>query len=244
MSVDKKIRDLVFSHFVEQFPSGKNLTGEEPLSAAIAEAVLSSCFDCFPISTVHHGDPSPAEVIAGFAFGNRLDAHGNRIPGPINKRLYDLVVAYYKAVEAKHAAPRVVVQWEIGAYHSDEDIPSHVLTILEPQPQSDLTKEIIKYISGRVFAEYVLSMIDPSNSIVVVAHPDHIHRCTKTFEDLGCSRSIPIKHDDPHDPTWYDPQSGQLWTRHRHLYVLHDMINRLSMHREAMNRLANKTGVR
>jgi hypothetical protein len=61
--------------------------------------------------------------------------------------------------------------------------------------------------------------------ILVVAHPDHCYRCVRTLEGEKFTRVLAAQHARPFDAgKWYDASSGQLWTRTRHLYLLHDKI--------------------
>jgi hypothetical protein len=247
MSDISTLKQQIAEYLQEQGVKGNSRITDNDLSETLAEAIIDNCLIWIPAKEMSSSSVRSVDAIIGFAFGNRFEPHGNRNAGPINKKLRDLVVEFYNAIQAQYRPPRVWVQWEIGDYISNTDIPPSNLTVLEPEP--DIEKDEVKYVSTIKVMQEVSKDLVKKSSILVVAHPDHIGRCVRIveqFEDKNGKfeySAIAINHARPPASDWYDDQSGQLWTRTRHLYLLHDMIGRLSMHRQATNKEAKTKGI-
>ncbi len=63
--------------------------------------------------------------------------------------------------------------------------------------------------------------------VVVVAQPDHQRRYVRVVENFKL-KAVAAEHDGSGMAGWYDQNSGQLWTRLRHLYLVHDISGCIS----------------
>ncbi len=238
-----ELLELLTAKLTAQGVDGRTPLADNTLPSAIASAIIDCCLTWLPKpnEVIKLQEPRPVTAIIGFAFGNRFELHGNRGPGPVNELLADLVNRYFTVLAESTIPPRVWVQWEIGTYIPSGKVPG--IISLEPQP--NIEKDEVAYISTDKVMEVVKQQLTPSDevSILVVAQPHHLRRCMKVARKYGFDHVFAVHHSDPNAADWYDPQSGQLWTRSRHLYLLHDMLGQLRMHREAMNVVAKSKGI-
>ena len=156
------------------------------------------------------------------------------------------MIDYYRGLRQVSCDLHVWVQWEIGDCIRASTIPAKHLTCLEPTVR--IEKGDVAYLSTvevmkRVCAKLECMGKKEGATLLVVAHPDHLRRCMKVVRDDGKHQAMAVHHDEPDAPDWYDPGSSQLWTRTRHLNLLHDMIGQLNLHRAAKNREAKAAGI-
>jgi hypothetical protein len=112
------------------------------------------------------------------------------------------------------------------------------------EPILNAEKDTVKYVSTEKVVQEINRALEGKThaKLLVIAQPDHLRRCMKVVKKLGHD-SVAVQHEKPDAPYWYDQQSGQLWTRTRHLYLLHDMIGQLSLHRQRKNEEAKIKGI-
>lgn len=168
--------------------------------------------------------PARIRTIIGFTFGNRMEANGNRAPGPVNEALAR--VATRLAVET--GAP-LIAQWEVAEAASALLPAGRVSPI---HPGRDARGEPV-YLSTLGVLEGIAGQTPPGELGVVgvVAFADHMARCVATARRLGFDAYAPEGYAMPAE---YDPLSGQGWCRSRLVYLLHDMMLRITERRAAM----------
>lgn len=161
--------------------------------------------------------------IIAFAFGNRILLNGNRLPGPMNEALADLVVQLYDQTNA-----RVYAQWEIAEAISNR-IPSEKLIVINPT--LDVSANVIYLSTVGVASAIVKQVSDPQKlgKVAVIAFNDHLYRCIQTSRDAGIDAYAPAEYSMP---STYDAHSGQPWTRNRITYLVTDIKVRITNHFE------------
>jgi hypothetical protein len=184
----------------------------------LARIILDHCLTW----NVSPSDVDHVDAIVAFAFGNRIDEYGNRTPGPINALLADAAVAVYEKFDCQ-----VLAQWEIAKLLSGR-IPADQLYSINPA--FDAQTDSIKYLSSAGVLEQVRNHIDKKSSIYIVAHRDHLYRCSQLAERAG----FHAVSDSENMPVDYDPSSSQAWTRRREIYLVSDMISRLAAVRQEL----------
>ncbi len=169
--------------------------------------------------------PQGARAIFGFTFGNRMLANGNRVPGPVNEMLAELVCRLHRQT----AAP-VFAQWEIAEAVAGR-VPPAALTAITPG--RDARGEPVYLGTAQVVAEIAARTGAPKEAgpVVIVAFADHLHRAVMTARRAGFDAHAPAGLAMP---TAYDPDSGQAWCRSRRAYLLHDIMIRISERRAAV----------
>jgi hypothetical protein len=242
----ENIQELIAVRLKEEMLEGSRAMSGAPLSKELAKVIGDCCLTWLPLPQETMALSSPRQVvgIVGFAFGNRFEAHGNRSAGPVNEKLSKLVVDYYNALRKHGIIAHVWVQWEIGHYIKDSDIAPSDITRVEPVP--DIERDTVEYVSTIKFFKEVNSALPDKGKtpaeFLVIAQPDQLRRCMRIVKKFK-HRPVAVQHENPDDPSWYDLKSSQLWTRTRHLYLLHDMIGQLSLQREEANLTAKDVGI-
>lgn len=157
--------------------------------------------------------------IIAFAFGNRILANGNRLPGPVNEALADLVMQLYQETNA-----HVYAQWEI-ADAIDNRISAAKMTVI--YPTHDTQANIIYLSTTGVIAEIIKDVCNPERlgTVAVVAFKDHISRCITLAHAACIDAYAPAGYNMPNE---YDQSSGQPWTRDRLTYLINDMKTRIT----------------
>ena len=169
--------------------------------------------------------PQQIATILAFTFGNRMLANGNRVPGPVNEMLAELVCLLHRQT----AAP-VFAQWEIAEAVAGR-IPPAALTAI--YPGRDARGEPVYLGTAQVVAEIAAWTGAPKEAepVVVVAFADHLHRAVITARRAGFHAHAPA---GVAMPAAYDSDSGQAWCRSRLAYLLHDIMIRISERRAAV----------
>jgi hypothetical protein len=248
----KDIRAGVARYLKDQGIQGVCKITDKELSEALADAIFDNCLTLIPAEEhqMQLNKVRKVDGIIGCAFGHRFQANGNRDPGPINKRLKDVVVSYYKAL--KIHCPEgdqllTIVQWEIGYCFSDDERELLDKDLLILEPAVDIERDKVDYVSTKKVMEEVKELLREAQKkldaqkkekpdVLVVAHPDQLRRCLAIARSFGFEASAVVHEKCPNeDPAWYDPDSGQLWTRDRYLYLLHDMWSSLNDYRNGKN---------
>ncbi|GHB22551.1 hypothetical protein GCM10007094_08400 [Pseudovibrio japonicus] len=166
-----------------------------------------------------------ADSIIAYAFGNRLDAHGNRLPGPMNQQLADVVVDIYNEIHKP-----VYAQWEIAEEIGDR-IPAADLVSIEPLINDNGD---VVYLSTRGVAEEVVQHVGGADNLgtaVVVGFYEHHLRTVETSRALGINAFGPEGYPMPHN---YDADSGQPWTRDAANFILYEVAVRAGVEREQL----------
>ena len=164
------------------------------------------------------------QTVLGFTFGNRMEANGNRAPGPVNQAL----AAIAARLAGETGAP-VIAQWEVAEPTAALLAGGRVQPIF---PGRDGRGEPV-YLSTLGVLEALARTTPPARLgiVGVVAFADHLPRCVATARRLGFDAYAPAGIAMP---TEYDPLSGQAWCRSRLVYLVHDMMLRLTERRAAM----------
>ncbi|MFE2941498.1 hypothetical protein ACFXKG_20905 [Streptomyces sp. NPDC059255] len=167
------------------------------------------------------------DFLVGYAFGNRAPAGGGDPtkvlyePGPVNEQLADTIAR----IRARRTVP-VFAQWEIARFLESKYRMSQVVSI-EPEIAADGT---ITYLS----TDGVAAQIEQARKgnpggpgrAGVVGFRDHVKRCVLTTRGRNMEAFAPEGFEMPGT---YDPESGQIWTRRRDLYLVHDMTAQWTM---------------
>ncbi|MEJ0037905.1 MAG: hypothetical protein WDO68_17830 [Gammaproteobacteria bacterium] len=200
----------------------------ESLVPALMESALCWRPDAVPAAKINR--------IIAYAFGNRSgpkDPKALPFPGPMNEELADTVMRVHKLKPV-----RIYAQWEIARFLTDKHGLKDVVSI-EPVARPDGTLE---YLSTDGVARSIIAQdggdATAMGIVAVVAHADHVQRCVDWSRLRGINayvaKEVPM-------PAPYDPLSGQDWTRRRDLYLLHDVLTRLSLVRsQAMAKAASE----
>ena len=148
-----------------------------------------------------------------FAFGNRILDDGSLLPGPINEELARVT----KDVVATREVP-VYAQWETA----DLLIADGLRNVVSVTPEEDADGNVV-YLStdgvARKAARLATSEGITLGRVAVIGHRDHVERCRRTSAIAGLE-VVPISDDIM--PIFYDPESGQEWTRTREMYLKAD----------------------
>jgi hypothetical protein len=162
---------------------------------------------------------SEVQAIVAYSFGNRLLPNGNRLAGPVNEELADLVVKLHL-----ESLAHVIVQWEI-AEAIGARVPSTFMTSIHPSIDAQGN---ISYLSTFGVAQeankLLMSKTDSIGKVAVVAFADHLYRCISISRNVGMDAFAIEGHSMP---SRYDSLSGQPWTRSRLVYLLHDLSSRI-----------------
>ncbi|MBB1636165.1 hypothetical protein [Cupriavidus sp. UME77] len=171
-------------------------------------------------------------TIVAYSFGNRPNAaSGNTSstgalaalpdPGPMNEKLADAVYQIYQLKPVK-----VFAQWQIARFLvSKYQMNSSNLQSIEPIIASDGT---ITYMSTDGAAAAIVALHGTAaamGTVAVVGHRDHAKRCIETSVARGMNAHA-VKEVTL--PVYYDPLSGQPWTRNRAIYLVHDMYAQMA----------------
>ena len=184
--------------------------GDAATAAALAQTLLD-------IALTWQAPAVPVEkvrTIVAFTFGNRMAASGNRAPGPVNQALADLAVRLHQATGA-----RVWAQWEV-AEAIGERLGADALEAVYPGRDANAEP---RFLSTAGVVEAVVSRGGGSvalGTVAVVAVRDHAWRCVDLCRRHGLQAGVP---EGWALPEFYDPASGQPWTRDRLAYLLHDL---------------------
>ena len=201
-----------------------SITGER-LSDEMAEVVLHDCLDWVPAGVEE--SEQQFDFLIGFAFGHRFHRNGNRSPGPINRRLAELLKTKYDAHDPGNR-PQVWAQWEIAEYLKGTNV--EIEGNLNPvYPDISARFDNVSYASTVTVTKKIRSTLEAGDkpTALVVAHPDHSRRCLRIVEGFDF-KAHALDHMGEAIEDWYDGESGQMWTRSRRLYLLHDMLASLS----------------
>jgi hypothetical protein len=173
-------------------------------AAALVEDALAWRAPTVPLGEVR--------TIIGFTFGNRMQANGNREPGPVNAALADLAVRLHEATGA-----RVWAQWEVAEAVGGR-LPDDMVEAIYPVQDGQAEPRYLS--TGGVVEAIVARSGAALGTVAVVAVRDHAWRCIKICRRHGLCAGVPEGWALPGD---YDPGSGQPWTRDRLAYLLHDL---------------------
>lgn len=220
---------IVFLHGVEK-PNSVKTTLEEYLTNELADASIAQelatilvddilAWRAPTIATAH------INSIIAYAFGNRILPNGNRLPGPMNEALADLVVQLHKETNAP-----VYVQWEIAEAIGDR-ISSEKLIVINPTLDAQAN---VVYLSTAGVASAVIKHVGDAQKlgkVGVIAFNDHLYRCIQVSQDAGMDAYAPADYTMPIN---YDAQSGQPWTRNRFTYLITDMNARITNYLEKL----------
>jgi hypothetical protein len=170
---------------------------------------------------------APAQItsIVAYAFGNQILPNGNRLPGPMNESLADLVVQLHQETNAA-----VYAQWEI-AQAIGERIPSEKLIVINPT--LDALANVV-YLSTAGVAAAVIKHVGETQKlgkVAVIAFHDHLYRCVQVSCAAGMDAYAPEGYQMP---TQYDAHSGQPWTRNRLIYLVNDIKARINNYLEKL----------
>jgi hypothetical protein len=186
---------------------------DEIVAHAFAEIVLADALLWKPPVMA----PKDTATILAYTFGNRIDANGNRSPGPVNAAIADIAVRLHQQTGAL-----IYAQWEVAAAIGERIGPGHLLSIT---PLRDARAETI-YLSTNGVAAAVADRAGGAarlGKVAVVAFRDHMRRCVDTSHRAGMDAAAPAGYEMP---SAYDAHSGQPWTRSRLAYLLHDVMCR------------------
>ena len=167
-------------------------------------------------------DVKEADFIIGFSFGNRIDKKGNRLPGPMNQQIADVIVKLYKKNPLD-----IYAQWEVAECIGNR-IPSAKIKTIYPK----LTKTgDVVYLSTIDVAEDIIKDIGKNKvdnkTFIVAAFKEHAPRCVMVCQKYGLKNSFVPKFFEL--PDKYDSESGQPWTRDKFKYMIYDMECRLDL---------------
>ncbi|MCZ4555093.1 hypothetical protein ABIC28_003094 [Rhodococcus sp. PvR044] len=164
-------------------------------------------------------------LIIAFSFGNRMPAGADPArtegePGPVNEALADTVVA----ARGDRDIP-VYAQTPIAdVLRTKYDMDDVVAIAADVRPDGTLA-----YLSTDGAAAKVAALRGASQATDlagVVAFGDHQWRATRTAEANGFRAYAPLGISMP---TQYDPESGQVWTRSREVYLPTDYAGRIPL---------------
>lgn len=168
-------------------------------------------------------DMGKADTIIAYAFGNVIDAQGNKHAGIMNTQLADLVVKLYKTKKVP-----VYAQWEI-AQEIGNRIPSkHLITI---NPSVTETGNVT-YLSTRGVANEVVHIAggaDKLGKTIVLGFSEHHLRTVNMSKEIGIDAYSPKGYTMPSD---YDTKSGQPWTRDKLTFTMYEVQTRAWYDRE------------
>lgn len=162
-------------------------------------------------------DVKQADSIIAYSFGNRIDDKGNKLPGPMNEQIADLVVEIYK----QNPKP-VYAQWEVAQAIGDRIDPNSLFSIY---PKIDETGEVI-YLNTLEVAKEAAKLAKGANHLgttIVVAFYDHSLRAVNLSREVGIDAYSP---KGMRLPQQYDLDSGQPWTRSREAFTLYEIKTR------------------
>ncbi len=163
--------------------------------------------------------PAQITAIVAYAFGNRILPNGNRLPGPVNEALADLVVKLYTQIKVP-----VYVQWEIAEMIGNR-ISSDAMTVINPA--LDAVANVV-YLSTADVASTIITSAGGAHqlgTVAVIAFSDHLYRCIQVSRSAGMDAYAPEGYAMP---TTYDSLSGQPWTRSRLTYLASDIKARIT----------------
>ncbi|MFE3054953.1 hypothetical protein [Nocardia sp. NPDC059239] len=175
--------------------------------------------------TIPAAPADSATLIVAYSFGNRIPAGADPArtvgdPGPVNEALAAAVVA----ARGDRDIP-VYAQTEIAQVLSSRYGMTDVVSI-DPMRNADGT---LVYLSTDGVAAQVAALRGAAvagDAAAVVAFADHQWRATRTTAAHGFRAFAPAGVAMPDQ---YDPQSGQLWTTSRLLYLPTDLLGRLAL---------------
>lgn len=168
--------------------------------------------------------PAGIRSIFGFTFGNRMQANGNRRPGPVNEALAEVAVRLHRQTGA-----RIWAQWEVAEAIGDR-VQAGMLEAIHPARGPDAEP---RYLGTAAVVDAILARRRPEEfgPVAVVALRDHAWRCVRICRERGLAAGVPEGWAMPES---YDAQSGQPWTRGRLAYLLHDLHCRALDRRDAV----------
>lgn len=182
------------------------------------------------VALTWHPETEPlkfADYIIAFAFGNRPPKDGGdpattlAEPGPVNEALADVIAAMLQSRRVP-----VYAQWEIARVLEVKHHINNVISI-EPVINEDGT---IVYLSTDDVAKRVAELRSKvpggPGRASVVGFRDHHKRCVLTCRANALVAHAPGGVAMPKD---YDPESGQVWTRSRPVYLTVDMAGQLAL---------------
>lgn len=212
----------------------QGIDGESPIPGKrlrdeLAEIVLHDCLDWVPARVEELGQQF--DYLIGFAFGHRFQDNGNRSSGPVNKELAEILTTKYEAHDPG-SRPEVWAQWEIAEHLKGTKVEGE--GNLKPvYPDISITLDKVDYASTVTVTKKIRSTLGPNDmpSALLVAHPDHSRRCLRVVGSFRFN-AYAVDHERTRISDWYDKDSGLMWTRNRHLYLLHDMLGALRFSRD------------
>lgn len=200
---------------------------DEVLAKQVSEMIYDICL----ISQPKECPVSEVDSILALAFGNRPNAKsGNSLlpgeqeeladPGLTNEQLADAVYELYSQRPVS-----IYAQWEIARFLVSKYQLVNVVSI-EPTFTSQGKIEYLSTLGVVQQAVIIAKGAANLGTCAVIGHHDHVRRCIMTAESCGLRAFKPEGITLPSD---YDPESGQVWTRSRALYVPIDLAARLQM---------------
>ena len=160
------------AHFSQEF-------GDVALAREFADIVISDVLQWRPPVVA----PADVQTIVAYTFGNRIDANGNRSPGPVNEALANVAVRLHEET----CAP-VYAQWEIAEGIGDRIGAEHLFSIT---PKRNARAETLYLSTGGVAAAVIARIRDAERlgKVAVVGFADHIKRCVDSSRRVGmCGR--------------------------------------------------------
>lgn len=214
--------------YIYSYSTAIHLTLQEHLAhelndAAIAKELSTLLLDSILTWKAPTIESKQITSIIAFAFGNRILPNGNRLPGPVNQALADLVVKLHRETHA-----HVYAQWEIAECIGNQ-ISTEKMSIIYPTLDGQAN---VNYLStAGVIAEIIKDVCNPKRlgTVAVVAFNDHIQRCITLAHAACIDAYAPAGYNMP---TEYDQFSGQPWTRDRLTYLITDMKARITNYLE------------
>lgn len=170
-------------------------------------------------------DIKKADTIVAYAFGNRIDEKGNKLPGSMNKQLADMVVDVYNKTHKP-----VYAQWEIAQEIGARIDAKHLTSI---NPTVTETGNVI-YLSTRGVANEVTRIAggaDKLGTTLVLGFSEHHLRTVNMSREAGMDAYAPEGYKMPRN---YDQLSGQPWTRDNETFTMYEVETRAWYDRERL----------
>jgi hypothetical protein len=209
-----ELLDLLQAHLSRELG---DMAGAHELSRFLCEDALSWTAPEIKVSAI--------KTILAFTFGNRMQANGNRTPGPVNEALAKIAISVQRTTGAV-----VYAQWEVAEAIGNDVSREKLVAIY---PDRDKNAEPV-YLSTGGTIRRVIDIVGDAVSLGVVGiigFRDHLRRCVTTARVFGLDAYAPAGHAMPDA---YDVHSGQPWCRNRAAYLMHDIAIRAAERRDRL----------